>query len=100
MTASASHSGLVDGLKLTVSGDPKNLPGAKVALQLLRDAVGVKCDLTKISSGAATAYVPIFVNAKPTPKGPVLIWSTVQSICVSPLNVFSRSTAVARVGTA
>jgi voltage-dependent anion channel protein 2 len=57
VTASASHSGLVDGLKLTVSGDPKNLPGAKVALQMLRDAVGVKCDLTNISSGAPKADV-------------------------------------------
>ena len=57
VTASASHSGLVDGLKLTVSGDPKNLPGAKVALQMLRDAVGVKCDLTHISSGAPKADV-------------------------------------------
>ena len=57
VTASASHSGLVDGMKLTVSGDPKNLPAAKVALQMLRDAVGVKCDLTNISGGSPKADV-------------------------------------------
>ena len=44
-------------MKLTVSGDPKHLPGAKIGLQLLWDAFGMKCDLTAISSGAPKADV-------------------------------------------
>jgi hypothetical protein len=57
VTATASHSGLVKGMKLTVSGDPKHLPSAKIALQVLRNAIGVKCDLTNVTGGAPKADV-------------------------------------------
>lgn len=41
---------------------------------------------TKISSGAATAYVPIFVNAKSAvPSSRTLTWSTCHMIWTSPV---------------
>lgn len=51
LSASVAHSDLVDGLKVTVSGDPKEPKGAKLALQMVKDAVGVKCDVKDLASG-------------------------------------------------
>jgi voltage-dependent anion channel protein 2 len=57
VSATASHSGAIDGVKVSVSGDPKDVTSAKIALQILRDAVGVKADVTGAATGAPKAAV-------------------------------------------
>lgn len=59
ITASLAHSGLVKGLKATLSGNPQDVKTAKLALQYLQGAVGLKADLTELTAGAPKADVSL-----------------------------------------
>lgn len=55
ISASLAHSGLVKGMKATLSGNPQDVKTAKLALQYLYGAVGVKADITELTAGAPKA---------------------------------------------
>lgn len=57
ISASLAHSGLVKGMKATLSGNPQDVKTAKLALQYLYGAVGVKADITELTAGAPKADV-------------------------------------------
>ena len=59
ITASLAHSGLLKGLKATLSGNPQDVKTAKLALQYLQGAVGLKADLTDLTAGAPKADVSL-----------------------------------------
>jgi voltage-dependent anion channel protein 2 len=57
ISASLAHSGLVKGMKATLSGNPQDVKTAKLALQYLYGAVGVKADITELTAGAPKADI-------------------------------------------
>eukprot|EP00227_Mantoniella_beaufortii_P020189 CAMPEP_0197577888 /NCGR_PEP_ID=MMETSP1326-20131121/2340_1 /TAXON_ID=1155430 /ORGANISM="Genus nov. species nov., Strain RCC2288" /LENGTH=287 /DNA_ID=CAMNT_0043141011 /DNA_START=43 /DNA_END=906 /DNA_ORIENTATION=+ len=48
VTAVLTHAGAVPGFKASLSGDPAEPSSAKLAMQILRAGVGLKCDLTEM----------------------------------------------------
>ena len=70
LSASVAHSDLVDGLKVTVSGDPKEPKGAKLALQMVKDAVGAGATSRTSRAGSPSLAANVCVARATSPSAP------------------------------